>query len=114
MERSRQRDAIPDHKWNVANKGDSKRRRRSEVLRECGVFIKRQAQVDGSYGAQFRCVALCVLGRKAFGGGVEGVGSIGGEVGPGVEEEHWAESWVCEELIWVSEYGRKRGSQGSK
>ena len=45
---------------------------------------------------------------------MEGVGSIGGEVGPGVEEEHGAESRVCEELIWVSEYGRKRGSHGSK
>lgn len=44
-------------------------------------------------------------GRESFGDRVEGVGSIGGEVGPGVEEEHWAESWVCEELIWVSEYG---------
>jgi hypothetical protein len=44
-----------------------------------------------------------VLGWEAFGGGVEGVGSVGGEVGSAVEEEHWAESWVCEEVVGAAE-----------
>ena len=44
-----------------------------------------------------------MLGWEVFGGGVARVGGVGGEVGPAVEEEHWAESWVCEEVVRVAE-----------
>jgi hypothetical protein len=43
---------------------------------------------------------------------VEGVGSVGGEVGPAVEEEHWAESWVGEEVVRLAEDGVERRLEG--